>query len=53
MQTLNEALEARMPTQAVPTVSAVFKSGGVLEMVYDPDAHQDTFCVLAERFLDF
>lgn len=43
MQTLKEALEGRTPTQAVPAVSAVFKDGGILEMLHDPEARQTRF----------
>jgi hypothetical protein len=43
MKTLKEALDERTPTQAVPTVSAVFKDGGILEMLHDPEARETHF----------
>src|SRR5689334_16882805 len=43
MQTLKDVLEGRIPTQAVPTVSAVFKDGGILEMLHDAEAHRTSF----------
>ncbi len=44
MQTMKEAIEEHGPVRrAVPTVSATFKDGGILEMVYDPDLRQTRF----------
>ena len=36
MQSIQEVLKERQPTQSTPTVSAVFDDGSILELVYDP-----------------
>lgn len=43
MQTIRESLDERTPTKDVPTVSAVFKDGTILEMLYNADARQTRF----------
>ncbi len=43
MEAFKEALDKRTPTRDIPTVSEVFKDGGILEMVYDPDAQETGF----------
>jgi len=48
MQTIKEALNQRAPTQAVPTVSMVFKDGSMLEMLHDPEARQTRFAFWKE-----
>jgi hypothetical protein len=43
MQTFKEALDEHTPTKSVPTVSAVFKDGSILELLHDPEAHETRF----------
>jgi hypothetical protein len=43
MQTFKEAYEQREPKQAIPAVSATFKDGAVLEMVYDGETRRSRF----------
>jgi hypothetical protein len=43
MQSMNDALGSREPTKDVPTVSAMFKDGGILEMLHDPEARKTSF----------
>ena len=43
MQTFKEAVEQRVPTQAVPAVSAVFKDGSILELLYEPERRETRF----------
>ena len=45
MQSIKEAMEERKPPKGVPTVSAVFKDGSILEMLYDRDARQTRFAL--------
>lgn len=45
MQTFKEALDEREPSRDVPTVSAVFKDGAILEMLYDPEAGETRFAL--------
>lgn len=40
---MNEALGERQPTASLPTASAVFKDGGILEMLHDPEARTTAF----------
>ncbi|MBE7498998.1 MAG: hypothetical protein HS113_01550 [Verrucomicrobiales bacterium] len=43
MQTFKEAYEQREPKHAIPAVSATFKDGAVLEMVYDGETRRSRF----------
>ncbi len=44
MQSIKEAIEQKGPVRrAVPTVSATFKDGGILETVYDAEAKKTRF----------
>jgi len=43
MQTVKDALDKHEPVKAVPTISAVFKDGGILEMLHDPEVCETSF----------
>ncbi len=45
MQPIKEALDERIPPKAVPTVSAVFKDGSILEMLHDAEARETRFAL--------
>lgn len=45
MQTIKEALEERKPPRGVPTASAVFKDGAILEMLHDPETRETRFAL--------
>ena len=45
MQTIKVALEERKPPRSVPTASAVFKDGAILEMLHDPEARETRFAL--------
>ena len=48
MQSNGDTLDEWKPTKAVPTVSAVFKDGAILEMLHDPQEHQTRFAFWRE-----
>ena len=43
MQNIKNILEQREASQATPTVSAVFKDGSILELLYDPENQTTSF----------
>ena len=54
MQPLKDVIaEKEPPRQGIPTVSAVFKDGGILEMVHDPDARKTRFVLWREGAWQF
>lgn len=43
MKPIQQVIDERKPTQSVPTVSAVFDDGSILELLYDPAAIETRF----------